>query len=322
MLGVVRWQRWVFLLMTLYYTPLSHADCTIPMSSTTLGTYASSVVGIQGTPQTVQSGSGFRCTGGLLTLLSTNTITATIQNDSNPNGTTMRMRRGASADYIPYNLCIDSGCGTLYSLGSTYTWSRTTLLDLLGLFNSPDGTMPLYIRTSTGNNVAAGSYTDRVTIKWDYRICAIGVAGICVYDTGTLVSTFDITMNITNDCQIAIAPNIRFGTAAFPADFAPVNHSLGVRCTRLGDYTVKLLSTHSDDNNWRRMTTIANGAPDYLYYQLYRTGNVAWTETNDYRGTGSGVMQSIPYTARINPSQPSKPEGVYKDTITINVTIN
>ncbi|MGQ5288688.1 Csu type fimbrial protein [Pectobacterium actinidiae] len=318
-----RWLRLAFLLMALYYAPVSYADCTISSpSSTTLGPYASSLVGVNGTPQIVSSGSGFRCTGSILSLISTNTITATIQNDSNPSGTTMRMRRGTSSDYVPYNLCMDSGCATLYNIGSTYTWSRTTLLDLFGLFNSPDGTMPLFIRTSIGNNVAAGSYTDTVTIKWDYSICVVGILGICSYDTGTLISTLHLSMNITNDCQITSAPNISFGTAAFPADFAAVNNSLGVRCTLLGAYTVKLVSTHPDDANWRRMTATVGGTPYYLQYQLYRTGNIAWTETNDYSGTGTGITQSIPYTARINASQASKPEGAYKDTVTINVTIN
>ncbi|MFJ5428206.1 spore coat U domain-containing protein [Pectobacterium actinidiae] len=318
-----RWLRLAFLLMALYYAPVSYADCTISSpSSTTLGPYASSLVGVNGTPQIVSSGSGFRCTGSILSLISTNTITATIQNDSNPSGTTMRMRRGTSSDYVPYNLCMDSGCATLYGIGSTYTWSRTTLLDLFGLFNSPDGTMPLFIRTSIGNNVAAGSYTDTVTIKWDYSICVVGVLGLCSYDRGTLISTLHLSMNITNDCQITSAPNISFGTAAFPADFAALNNSLGVRCTLLGAYTVKLVSTHPDDANWRRMTATVGGTPYYLQYQLYRTGNIAWTETNDYSGTGTGITQSIPYTARINASQASKPEGAYKDTVTINVTIN
>ncbi|BES85564.1 hypothetical protein PEC302107_14900 [Pectobacterium araliae] len=317
-----RWLRRSFLLMALYYAPFSYAACTVPPSSTTLGPYPASVVGVNGTPQIVTSGSGFRCTGSILSLASTNTISATIQSDSNPSGTTMRMRRGTSSDYVPYSLCMDSGCGTLYNIGSTYTWSRTTLLDLFGLFNSPDGTMPLFIRTSIGNNVAAGSYTDTVTIKWDYSICTVGILGGCYYDTGTQVSALNITMNITNDCQITSAPNISFGIAAFPADFAAVNGSLGVSCTLLGAYTVKLVSPHPDDANWRRMTATVGGAPSYLQYQLYRTGNIAWTETNDYSGTGSGVTQSIPYTARINASQASKPEGAYKDTVTINVTIN
>ncbi|WP_437217278.1 Csu type fimbrial protein [Pectobacterium sp. LFLA-215] len=317
-----RWLRLAFLLMALYYAPFSYAACTTPPSNTTLGPYGSSVVGVNGTPQVVASGSGFRCTGSLLSLASTNTIIATIQSDSNPSGTTMQMRRGTSTDYVPYNLCMDSGCGTRYNIGSTYTWTRTTFLGILGLFNSTDGTMPVYIRTSIGNNVAAGTYTDTVTIKWDYRLCSLGLLGACVYEEGTTTSTLNITMNITNDCQITSAPNISFGTAAFPADFAAVSNSLGVRCTLLGAYTVKLVSTHPDDANWRRMTATVSGTPYYLQYQLYRTGNIAWTETNDYSGTGTGITQNIPYTARINASQASKPEGAYKDTVTINVTIN
>ncbi|MCL6374159.1 SCPU domain-containing protein [Pectobacterium atrosepticum] len=318
----VRWLRLAFLLMALYYAPISYAACTTPPSSTTLGPYASSVVGVNGTPQIVTSGSGFRCTGSLLSLASTNTIQITILDDSNPSGTAMRMRRGTSTDYVPYSLCIDSGCGTLYEIGSTYTWSRTTFLGILGLFNSADGSIPIYIRTSIGNNVSAGTYTDTVTIKWDYRLCSLGALGLCVYEEGTTTSTLNITMNITNDCQITSAPNVSFGIAAFPADFAAVNSSLGVRCTLLGAYTVKLVSTHPDDANWRRMTATVGGTPYYLQYQLYRTGNIAWTETNDYSGTGTGITQSIPYTARINASQASKPEGAYKDTVTINVTIN
>ncbi|KHT22116.1 Csu type fimbrial protein [Pectobacterium carotovorum] len=317
-----RWLRLAFLLMALYYAPFSYAACTTPPSNTTLGPYASSVVGVNGTPQIVTSGSGFRCTGSILSLASTNTITATIQSDTNSSGTTMRMRRGTSSDYVPYSLCMDSGCGTLYNINSTYTWTRTTFLDILGLFNSTDGTIPIYIRTSIGNNVSAGTYTDTVTIKWDYRLCSLGALGLCVYEEGTTTSTLNITMNITNDCQITSAPNVSFGIAAFPADFAAVNNSLGVRCTLLGAYTVKLVSTHPDDANWRRMTATVGGTPYYLQYQLYRTGNIAWTETNDYSGTGTGITQSIPYTARINASQASKPEGAYKDTVTINVTIN
>lgn len=316
-----RWLRLALILMALYYAPFSYAACTTPPSNTTLGPYASSVVGVNGTPQIVTSGSGFICTGSLLSIAGTNTITATIQSDSNPSGTTMRMRRGTSTDYVPYNLCMDSGCGTLYNIGSTYTWSQTTFLGILGLFNSSDGSIPIYIRTSTGNNISAGTYTDTVTIKWDYRLCSLGIV-LCIYEEGSTTSILNITMNITNDCQITSAPNINFGVAAFPADFAAVNNSLGVRCTLLGAYTVKLVSTHPDDANWRRMTATVNGVPSYMQYQLYRTGNIAWTETNDYSGTGTGITQSIPYTARINASQASKPEGAYKDTVTINVTIN
>lgn len=319
------WLQRLILLFGLFAAHDSFADCSAPSSSTTLGPYASSVVGPTesgGAPQIVTSGSGFQCSGSLLSIAGTNTITATIAGDANPSGTSMRMRRGASSDYIPYSLCMDSGCGTLYNIGSSYTWSQTTFLGILGLFNSADGTMPIYIRTSVGNNVAAGTYTDVVTINWDYNLCAIGLFGLCFQDTGSITSTLSITMNITNDCQITSAPNISFGAAALPADFPEVTNSLGVRCTNLGAYTVKLTSTHPDDADWRRMTATAGDTSYYLQYQLYRTGNVAWTENDDYSATGTGLAQTIPYTARVNASQANKPEGSYTDTVTVTVTIN
>lgn len=312
----------MILLLGLAGSQCSFADCEVSSSTTTLGPYASSVVGVGGTQQTVTSGSGFSCSGSTLSIISTNTIKATIIGDTNSSGSTMRLRRDTSSDYIPYSLCMDSGCGTLYNINSSYTWSSTTLLGILGLFNSSDGTMPIYIRTSVGNNVAAGTYTDTITMQWDYSLCALGVLGLCIYDSGTLTSTLNLTLTITNDCEITSAPDVSFGTAALPADFPSINSSLGVRCTSLGAYTVKLTSSHPDDANWRRMTASVNGSDYYLQYQLYRADNTAWTENADYSGTGTGIAQSIPYTARINASQANQPAGTYSDTVTVAVTIN
>ncbi|WP_412524006.1 spore coat U domain-containing protein [Brenneria populi] len=299
------------------------ASCTVPASSTALGSYASSVVGPNGTPQIITSGSGFSCSGSALSLISTNTITATVIGDTNASGSSMRLKGGiGGSDVISYDLCMDASCGTLYSIGSSYTWKKTSFLGILGLFNASDGTLPIYVRTSIGNNVPAGTYTDTVTIQWDYSLCALGLLGICIYDTGTLTSTLNLSMTITNDCQITSAPDVNFGSAALPADFPTVGNSLGVNCTNQGAYTVKLTSSHPDDAGWRRMTATVGGAAYYLQYQLYHTDNTAWTENADYAGTGAGVTQSIPYTARINASQANQPAGAYSDTVTITVTIN
>ncbi|MCG8157429.1 spore coat protein U [Brenneria goodwinii] len=313
--------RIAVLILGLSVAPYGFSACTAPASSTVLGPYASSVVGVNGTSQIVTSGSGFSCSGSVLSLISTNTITATIVGDTNAAGNTMRLRRDSSSDYIAYTLCMDSGCASLYDIGSSNTWSQTTFLGLLGLFNASDGTLPIYIKTSVGNNVAAGTYTDVITIKWDYKVCSVGVLGLCVYSEGTLTSTLSLSLTITNDCLIASAPNINFGIAALPADFPPVSSSIGVNCTKDGAYTVKLTSSHPDDDNWRRMTASVNGTPYYLQYQIYRD-NIAWTENADYADTGLGLVQSIPYTARINSAQANQPAGAYTDTVTVTVTIN
>ncbi|MEE3662719.1 spore coat protein U domain-containing protein [Brenneria sp. g21c3] len=315
--------RLLFLLLGLMNARYGLASCAAPASSTELGSYASSVVGPDGTPQIITSGSGFSCSGSALSLISTNTITATITGDTNASGDGMRLKGGAGGnDAIVYDLCIDAGCETRYGIGSSYTWKQTTFLGVLGLFNASDGTLPIYVRTSVGNNVPAGTYTDTVTIQWDYNLCALGALGLCIYDSGTLTSTLNLSMTITNDCQISSAPDVSFGSAAFPADFPTVSNSLGVNCTNLGAYTVKLTSSHPDDANWRRMTNTADGAEYYLQYQLYHADNTAWSENTDYAGTGTGVTQRIPYTARINGSQANQPAGTYSDTVTVAVTIN
>ncbi|MCG8708088.1 spore coat protein U domain-containing protein [Brenneria sp. 4F2] len=315
--------RLLVMLLGLVSAHYAMASCTVPASATALGAYASSVVGANGTPQIITSGSGFSCSGSALSLISTNTITATVIGDTNASGGAMRLKGGASGnDAIAYDLCMDSGCGTLYGIGSSYTWRKTSFLGILGLFNASDGTLPIYIRTSVGNNVSAGTYTDTVTIQWDYSLCAVGALGLCIYDTGTLTSTLNLSMTISNDCQITRAPDVSFGSAALPAEFPAVSNSLGVNCTNLGAYTVKLTSTHPDDANWRRMSAAVDGGAYYLQYQLYHADNTAWTENTDYAATGTGLTQSIPYTARINGSQPNQPAGAYSDIVTITVTIN
>lgn len=314
--------RLLILLLGLVNARWAMASCTAPSSATSLGSYPSSAVGADGTPQIITSGSGFNCSGSALSLISTNTITATIIGDTNASGDGMRLKSGDGNATIAYDLCVDAGCEALYGIGSSYTWRRTTFLGILGLFNASDGTLSLYVRTSIGNNVPAGTYTDTVTLQWDYHLCALGALGLCIYDTGTLTSTLNLSMTITNDCLISSAPDVSFGSAAFPADFPTVNNSLGVNCTNQGAYAVKLTSSHPDDANWRRMSSTLDGTEYSLQYQLYHADNTAWSENTDYTGIGSGVTQYIPYTARINGSQANKPAGSYSDVVTVTVTIN
>ncbi|KAA8996951.1 spore coat U domain-containing protein [Affinibrenneria salicis] len=309
--------RIVVITLTLLLCRTCLADCSVITSSSDLGTLSSFTV--NNSAQTVETGSGFNCSGGLLTLLSSNTVTATFAGSLNPDGNTMRLYNAASGDYLPYNVCSDSACSTLYSVNSQYTWRSGSLLGLLGLFNSPDGSLPLYVRTTTGANLAAGVYTDTVTINWHYHICFIGVLGICAYTDGDTTSTVNLTLTVANDCTIS-APDINFGTAALPAEFAAVSGNMNLSCTKAASWSINLTSSHPDDASWRRMSASVNGSTYYLQYQLYNGNNVSWTENNDYAGTGSGLAQSIPYTARINAGQSNQPAGEYSDSVTVTVT--
>lgn len=290
------------------------ADCTAGSSSTSFGSLSSFT--LASSPQQVESGSGFFCTGGLLTLLSTNTVTATISSSANASGMTPRLYNSSSNSYVPYSICSDSACSAIHNIGTSKTWSATTLVGLLGLFNAIDGSLPLYMRTPAGVNVTAGTYTDTLTLTWKYRICFVGVLGECVYTTGTGTSTVLLTLEVQNDCAIDSAPDIDFGRASLPASFATVSSALGIRCTRNAAYKVALTSATPGSGDWRQMS---NGSAR-LQYQLYQPDGTVWTAGHRLSATGTGNTQRINYTAQVNPDQDNQPAGIYRDTVTVTVT--
>lgn len=290
------------------------AACTASSSSTDFGSLSSFT--LASTAQVVETGTGFTCSGSALSLLSTNTVTGTMTRSANASGTTPQFYNSSTGSYVPYSICGDSGCSTVYSIGSSKTWSSTSLLGLLGLFNASDGTLPLYLKTTTGTNVPAGTYTDTLTITWNYSICFVGVLGICSYTTGTVTSTIQLQFAVTNDCAIDSAPDVDFGSASLPASFGTISSTLGIRCTLNAAYSVNLASSNATSGDWRQMI---NGT-SLLQYQLYQPDGSAWTASNDLSETGTGATQSINYTARVNPDQTNQPAGSYSDTVTVTVT--
>lgn len=302
------------------YIPVTWAQCRVPSTSSSLGNVSS--ITLNGTSQTTQAGTGFNCDAPTLSISGTNRVIAIFGNGNNASGSLRQLKHATKSDVLPYTLCVDQNCNNILALNGTYTWTSSTLLGLLGLFTGPNSTLPLWVRTSTGAVLSAGTYTDIIAVNWDYRVCDVGIGELCLYYSGTPTSNITLTLTVTNDCQISNTTNVAFGSAAFPAAFAPVNSSLGVRCTKDGAYSVALTSAHPDDANWRRMTASVAGTNYFLQYQLYRADNSAWTESNNYAGTGTGVTQTIPFTARINASQANKPAGSYKDTVSVAVTIN
>jgi len=290
------------------------AACTASSSSTNFGSVSSFT--LASTSQVVESGTGFTCSGSALSLLSTNTVTATISNSANASGTSPQAYNSSTGSYIPYIICGDSACSTTYSIGSSKTWSSTSLLGLLGLFNSSDGSLPLYLKSTTGVNVPAGTYTDTITLNWSYSICFVGVLGICAYTTGKTTSTIQIQFEVTNDCSIDRAPDLNFGSASLPASFSSVSSALTIRCTMNAAYSVNLVSSNATSGDWRQMS---NGS-SLLQYQLYQPDGTAWTSSNDLSETGTGLAQNINYSAKVNPDQTNQPAGNYSDTVTVTVT--
>lgn len=311
--------KYVFVCMFAMAALLSGASvqaaCTVTSGSANLGSLSSFTVA--STSTTTQSTTGFKCTGSALSLLSTNTIDATFGPSGNASGTTPRLYSAATGTYLPYAICKEANCGTIYNLGSTIRWSSTTLLGILGLFNATDGTLPLYLRPATGIQLPQGTYTDTITLNWTWHLCAAGALGICVYDDGKATSTINVTLNVLNDCFIDAAPDVLFGSAALVSAFKPVNQNIDLRCTPQVTYSVAFDMGNNESSGWRRMMSGANA----LQYNIYIPNtSTVWNTTNTVLGTGTGATQQIPYRAQINPTQNNVPAGTYIDNVRVIVS--
>jgi spore coat protein U-like protein len=302
----------------------AQASCSTSSGSVDLGTVSSFAVAA--TTQNASGATGFTCTGSLLALASTNTITATISSATNSLGNQPRLFSAATGDYVPYSICKDAGCGTTYAVGSQIAWSSTTFAGILGLFNASGGSLPIYIRTTPGTQVTAGTYTSTINLGWNWHLCALGAFGICAYDNGTASSTVVVTMIVSKDCVIN-APSLDFGSAAFVGSFDPVGRTIAIRCSKGTTYTVGI------DNgvNYLGSRRLAQSGA-YIGYEIYfpATSALRWgADGSERRGsadaTGSAGLytgttdQTYSYKAQILLGQPTPPAGTYTDTLLVDV---
>ncbi|KGD16020.1 Csu type fimbrial protein [Burkholderia pseudomallei] len=295
----------------------AHATCSVvSAAAASFGTVTSFAVARQ--PQsTSTTSSGLSCSGALLGLFVIgDQINASI---TSANGGKLV---GPTGDAVPYTVFADQNYSIKLDLGVTYNWASGQLLNLLGIFGGPAQTLPMYFRTVQGSNVAAGTYTDTLTIAWNWDYCSgIGVLGICLgRDRGSGAAVVPVTITVTNDCMIA-APDVNFGAAPTVASFAPVTGSVSLTCTKGMVYTVGLSSGANPHASGRRQ--MANGA-NRLQYDIFGPGAAAvWGQSANRAGSGAAAdgrsAQQFPYTARLYPDQPTPAVGTYTDSVVVDV---
>lgn len=267
---------------------------------------------------------GLQCTGSLLSLLTTNDhfyLTVT----SSTNGLV-----GPSGDVIGYTLYADNSTSFPITRGVAFDFARNGILDLLGLLNgTTPKTVPLYLRTAVGSNVAAGLYQETLTVAWTWNYCAgIGIGAICILrDASQGSTTLNVSVTVSNDCQIT-TPNIAFGGAPVVGSFSAVNQSINLSCTKGSSYTVGLNDGQNVLGGRRRMKSDAN---NYLAYDIFKSaGSVRWGATSSARrastdadvnpgaGTGTG-SQVFNYNAKVYTDQATPPAGTYQDSVILDV---
>lgn len=267
------------------------------------------------------TGSGtfsFNCGPTVLSVLGTPTLKATLQ----PSVSGLTLKNGTNS--IGYQIYSTSGVGSPYVGGVVViNLSGTTLLGVLtsGIGNS----VPIYITTTPGANVPAGTYTDTVQLTWDYHnICegVLGIGALCVGvpNNGTPTKSLTISLTVTNDCTIT-APPVNFGSAPLVSGFPTVSQSISLICSKGMSYTVGMGNGGDYANGRRRMVSGTNR----LEYDIFKADNTVWGMNGSARANGPAIadgvsQQTIGYTARVYTDQPTPPVGVFADSVIVDVS--
>lgn len=293
------------------------AACTVGSGNVAFGTGSSYAIRQNGIAAT-SAGAGLRCSGSLITVAGGNSARATM---TSANG--FQLKQGSDA--IAYSVSADPNGAYPFAQGGTIDYFNPQLLSLLTILNGGSFTPQIYARLSGGANVAAGTYTDTLTIQWSYTICyGVNLSGICILgESGTGTSTFQVTITVTKDCRID-APALSFGTAALVSQFAEVTQTLRADCTKGTAFAVALSAGgNASARPWRAMRDARGNA---LRYNLYRSdGSTIWDESNPLASStpGTGALTpAIPfiYRARIDSGQATPPAGAYTDVVSVIVS--
>lgn len=290
------------------------AACSVADGSLSFGQTSS--FNIYNNSITTSNNVGLSCSGLLgLGILTGDKILVTLLGSANNLSLT---NNDGSGDNIPYAIYADSGFENQFLLNQPMDYGRIGLLTII--LGGRNFNITLYARTAPGANIRAGTYSDTLVFNWDYSICTgLGILNICLgRDQDNVTRTVTINLEVDKQCTINDAPDINFGNYALIGQFNPITQSVNLTCTKTEGYKISF----SDGNNrlpnsWRRMT---DGSGNFLEYNIYQTDGSNILDNNyKINGNGTGISQTVPYKAIINPSQTELPAGTYSDQIIMTV---
>lgn len=258
--------------------------------------------------------SGLTCSGAIVEGVLANEINMTSSSQNSGN------LRSSTGDAIPYLIYADPNATIQIDPGRV-NWASGQLRSALNIFGGPLQPLPLFFRTIPGANVAAGTYTDTITLNWDWNYCRSRLLRSCLArDQGSGTSTITLTLVVTNDCTIA-APDISFGDAPNPGSFSPVTGGIAVTCTKGLTYTVGVSGGSFRAANGRRQMASGDGR---LQYDIFNGGGATvWGQDTNRVSSVSAAdgssAQQFPFVAAIYADQETPPVGTYTDSVVIDV---
>lgn len=216
---------------------------------------------------------------------------------------------------------------------------------LLSLFGGPNSSIPFQVFLTESVSLKPGVYTGNLQIKWYYYVGALGIGGINLLDyrspglvyswvwgvtnwgTG-LDAIVPITLIVKEDCRIN-AYNVDLGSAALVSKFDTASGMVQIICSAQTPYSVGL-SNGQNFNTTRRLKHQSKN--NYIAYDIYKNfspqrwgseGAERWnsTDASIYPGVHDGTTrQTYSFTTKIiEPSTTIAPEGVYTDTLQVEV---
>ncbi|TCP32720.1 spore coat protein U domain-containing protein [Sphingomonas sp. BK235] len=249
--------------------------CTMPATApATVGSFSPAAIKAGAVPY-AQTASGFECsTLTVLTLLSTNFLSATIA----PGATLKLTSTSNAADTLTYQLFANASSSYEIKPGATTFYMKSGAVTLLSV-GSQGANVPLFVKLASGTAPAPGTYTGTVAIRWDWNFCnGVAVGSLCVLggtDSGSQTVTLTVTLYVAPK-----PPTVALSLGAVTWD--PVNGALRPKAI--------------PGSKRRVVMTLTN--PDLVATEIDATTLVVPTAPRlaialDGDGTGSGAVVQV-----------------------------
>jgi spore coat protein U-like protein len=285
------WLRWSGLIVLILMAPFAAAQlgCTVSAPTMNFGNYTGALSTPGATPLTVTCPLSLSYTVSLNAGVGAGATTIT------------RKMTGPGAATLSYQMFQNSS--RTINFGNTV---GTDTVSGIGILSSQ--TINIYPQAAAGQIVAAGVYTDTITVS------------VAAFLQATVTTTFTVTATVPATCTISASP-LSFGN--YSGTLVNAASALTVTCTNLTTFNIGLSAGTAAGATviTRKMSNPAFATLNYtLYRDSARTqnwGNTVGTDTLLSQGTGAaqmlGVFGQIPGGQLANPA-------VYTDTIVATIT--
>jgi len=157
------------------------------------------------------------------------TFKTNVDAGANAQGSNSRVRLGATASYVRYDLYTSSAYSTAWGSQSSKAQNGTVSFSGTNLTGST--TMTFYSSVGARQTAPQGLYTDTVTITLTYGAS----------NTVAPAASLSVSVSPIPACLFASTPgNIAFTYTAFSASPVPASTTFGARCSTTLAYTVSL----------------------------------------------------------------------------------